>query len=38
MEKETEFSPARTAEVALGAFLALLAIGVIKVIAQSLLN
>ncbi len=35
---ETEFSPARTAEVALGAFLALLAIGVIKVVASALVD
>lgn len=38
MEKEPEFSSARTAEVALGAFFALLAIGVIKVIAQGLME
>jgi len=38
MEKEIELSPARTAEVALGAFLALLAIGVIKVVAAALVD
>ena len=33
-----EFNLDRSAEVAVGAFIALLAIGVVKVIAQSLLN
>lgn len=38
MEKEPEFSSARTAEVALGAFFALLAIGTIKVVAAALVD
>ena len=38
MEDFDEFNPNRCAEVAVGAFVALLAIGVVKVIAQSLLN
>ena len=33
-----EFNPNRSAEIAVGAFVALLAIGVIKVIVQSLLD
>ena len=38
MDDFDEFNPNRCAEVAVGAFVALLAIGVVKVIAQSLLN
>ena len=38
MEDFDEFNPTRCAEVAAGAFVALLAIGVVKVIVQSLLN
>ena len=38
MEDFDEFNPNRCAEVAVGTFVALLAIGVVKVIAQSLLN
>jgi len=38
MEDFDEFNPNRCAEIAVGAFVALLAIGVVKVIAQSLLN
>ena len=38
MEDFDEFNPTRCAEVAAGAFVALLAIGVGKVIVQSLLN
>jgi len=33
-----EFNPNRSAEIAVGAFVALLAIGVVKVIVQSLLD
>ena len=36
MEQETEFNPTRTAEIAIGAFIAMLAIGAIKVIVSSL--
>jgi hypothetical protein len=38
MNDYDEFNPTRCAEVAAGAFVALLAIGVVKVIVQSLLN
>ena len=38
MEDFDEFNPNRSAEIAVGAFVALLAIGVVKVIVQSLLN
>ena len=38
MEDYEDFNPNRSAEVAVGAFIALLAIGVVKIIVQSLLD
>lgn len=38
MEDFEDFNPNRSAEIAVGAFIALLAIGVVKVIVQSLLD
>ena len=38
MEIETDFDPTRAAEVAVGAFIALVAVGTLKVILNSLLT
>ena len=38
MEIETDFDPTRAVEVAVGAFIALVAVGILKVILNSLLT